>query len=654
MNYILCQKIKDLYTKSGDALVEEMKKTILADEELRDVFYETDEADESGFNPREVRSWEKSIPCLIKLLYDNGYGEIYAVLEYSIPNLAERMDVVLVGQGQDCKLQIVIVELKQWDRILTGDELLTALKSLGLSFYPTDVIIPQDRKKTRNHPCGQLITYSKLITQHHNKYQEQPFGVATLGYLHKFPRTHKDDLFNGGYECYRKIYEKKIFVQGEEAELINYLSKYLKKNDCGLSYNDFLIGDYSNSLDTFSKIKDFSKENVALIKGQRKAIVDINKAFRKNENAKDGDKKKIVFLISGGPGSGKTVLALHMFIKYSAARYKGNRTNVMYSTVNRTLQAILSSKFQDTGFPPLTYDVVDKKNKKNKKKWNIVDEAQRLNNVENNLKRLIADSEYLAIFQDDKQIVRPSEQGNKKIIKEIIDKENIDNSIQVVDIQLKDNVRNGSNNDFLSIIDDCLEDGQVPERHYAIKKYIIDTTHTLDEIEEILKNHQKRDKTIRCKWLAPFCWNWSKNININDVVIDSKLNGGKAFLRPWNPYDTREQAKWYECKNPEDLKQIGCVYTSQGLDFDYIGLIWWDDLVWRADKWICYKEKSKDRAFDNENKKNNYGLSDNQVLQLFKNTYRILLTRATKGIYIWFKDPETKAHFIHFTSKILT
>lgn len=99
----------------------------------------------------------------------------------------------------------------------------------------------------------------------------------------------------------------------------------------------------------------------------------------------------------------------------------------------------------------------------------------------------------------------------------------------------------------------------------------------------------------------------------------------------FNQYD------WYL----DSTDRVGCIYTAQGLGFDYVGFIWWDDLVWRGDHWEYHIDKVT--RYDYQLKKSIRSSTGNESLLL--NIYRVMLTRAKKGLRIWFKDGETKRHF---------
>ena len=145
-----------------------------------------------------------------------------------------------------------------------------------------------------------------------------------------------------------------------------------------------------------------------------------------------------------------------------------------------------------------------------------------------------------------------------------------------------------------------------------------------------------------------------------DITIP---DNGYVFEKQWNPLN--HQYEWYI----NSIERVGCIYTAQGLGFDYVGLLWMDDLVWRTDHWEYNINKITDNdtnmlkksIINLENEKrifeNKYGKlpdSTNRKIDIYiedaekvlLNIYRVLLTRAKKGIFIWFKDEETKEHFI--------
>jgi hypothetical protein len=102
---------------------------------------------------------------------------------------------------------------------------------------------------------------------------------------------------------------------------------------------------------------------------------------------------------------------------------------------------------------------------------------------------------------------------------------------------------------------------------------------------------------------------------------------------PWEKKD--EFWKW--ATDPSGMEQVGTVYTAQGFEFDYIGVIFGPDLVWREKEgWLSVPDKS----FDSQVLRRNQKLTDH-----LKHVYRVLMSRAHKGVYLYFMDRETETYF---------
>jgi len=108
---------------------------------------------------------------------------------------------------------------------------------------------------------------------------------------------------------------------------------------------------------------------------------------------------------------------------------------------------------------------------------------------------------------------------------------------------------------------------------------------------------------------AGFCWKWSLARGIPKATLWAHSPGG--------------------------IDQIGCIYTAQGFEFDYVGVIFGEDLVYRFDRqdWIG----DKGQSFDNVVRR-----SGGKFIDLVKSTYRVLLSRGMKGCYVYFMDKETE------------
>jgi len=116
------------------------------------------------------------------------------------------------------------------------------------------------------------------------------------------------------------------------------------------------------------------------------------------------------------------------------------------------------------------------------------------------------------------------------------------------------------------------------------------------------------------------------------------------FKRPWNarhdatrlPPSIPKAQLW--AYDPNGISQIGCIYTAQGFEFDYVGVIIGEDLIHDLDsgKWMGKRENSADPVVKR---------SKDKFLELTKNTYRVLLSRGLKGCYVHFINKDTERFF---------
>jgi uncharacterized protein len=83
---------------------------------------------------------------------------------------------------------------------------------------------------------------------------------------------------------------------------------------------------------------------------------------------------------------------------------------------------------------------------------------------------------------------------------------------------------------------------------------------------------------------------------------------------------------------------VGCVYTAQGFEYDFAGVIFGRDLVWRPRQgWVGQPEYSHDTIVKRAAKSD-----PARFTALVKNTYRVLLTRGLRGCAVYFEDEQTR------------
>ena len=137
---------------------------------------------------------------------------------------------------------------------------------------------------------------------------------------------------------------------------------------------------------------------------------------------------------------------------------------------------------------------------------------------------------------------------------------------------------------------------------------------------------------------AGFCWPWSDPRRDGSLVSDVTIGD---WSRPWNLKSERSvggappSSLW--ATDPAGFGQVGCVYTAQGFEYDWNGVIIGRDLVWRGDRWVAQREFNKDPDFRNRN-----AVDDATFDRLVRHVYKVLLTRGMIGTLIYSADEETR------------
>jgi hypothetical protein len=210
---------------------------------------------------------------------------------------------------------------------------------------------------------------------------------------------------------------------------------------------------------------------------------------------------------------------------------------------------------------------------------------------------------------------------------------------RIFDYKLEAQFRCNGSDGFINWVNNTLEIERTANVIWNLNDaFEFDIVVTPHALEDRIKSAAQNGHTARVT--AGFCWPWSKpkpdGTLINDVVIGQ-------LRRPWNAKpDAGHLAADIPASNvwaydPRGIGQIGCIYTAQGFEFDYVGVIFGTDLVYRHDVgWVGRPNESYDNVVVR---------GGSRFLDLVKNTYRVLLTRGMKGCFVHFLDKETEQFF---------
>ena len=571
-----------------------------------------------GIPDNEKRSWNNSLRFMETALRKSDAPDDCGVLiEYNIPSTSKRIDFIVSGHDENDNANFIIVELKQWDKADATDK--------------EDIVCAYTGGKVREltHPSYQAYSYKKFLSDMNEAIYKRNLKPHSCAYLHNYQRKIPEPLTSVQYQDIIK--DTPIYFSEDAEKLQNFIKKYVGKGK-GM---EILYQIESGKIKPSKKFVEYvssmfdGNEVYTLLDEQKIAYSNIVKYAL---DAKD----KTTIIVNGGPGTGKSVVAMNAFvellkheknIKFIAPNASFRTTIIDMLTRNKKYsKKRVGALFSGSGnFYSSNYNEFD---------VIIVDEAHRLKKKgaymysgNSQVEDMIHASKINVFFIDDMQRIRPDDEGTVDKIKKTasIHKSN------VIDIELKAQFRCAGAEGFINWVTHNLQIEETANfdgwdgGDFDFK--IIDNPHYLYEIIK-----QKNLEGYKARLLAGFAWQWTREQdgNSNAEVFDVDIHE-YDFKMPWN--SRYNQYTWAIDNGKQN--QIGCVHTSQGLEFDYVGVIIGNDL--RYDLITRKIYSSYDDYFDTSGKK---GLKYNnaELTMLIKNIYKVLLSRGMKGCYVFCRD----------------
>lgn len=575
--------------------------------------------------PSEARSWERSIPVLAAALGDAGLGDVEVVLEYGLPLNNKRVDAVLCGTHPTTgEPSYVVVELKQWSQAVPDED---DPELCRVDAYARSVL----------NPCEQARRYCEYIVNFNGALAGHPGRVSGLAYLHNATEAGAASLREGELDDWGLL-----FTEERRGDLITYLRGKLSDQNAGADAADALLAGKpvpSRQLMSVAAKEVRNREQFVLLDEQQVAYRTVVNAVRK---AKQSDHKEVV-VITGGPGSGKSVIALSLLGELyrrgvTALHATGSQsfTKTMRRVAGAQKTEVQSLFKYFNSFMTAERNGLDVL---------ICDEAHRIRETSANrytpakhrtgkpqIEELIDAARVPVFLLDEHQVVRPGELGTVTDIKAAAASKGFDCHV----ISLDGQFRCGGSDAYLRWVVRLLglESGEpvpwIPDDRMHLR-----VAETPQEMEEFLDDQRARGYGARMS--AGYCWPWSKEPKPGDPLPEDVRIGDWA--RPWNLRGDRSlagappAALW--ATDPAGFGQVGCVYTAQGFEYDWSGVIIGPDLVWRDDRWVTDRTRSKDPIFKRST-------PDDDVDRLIRNTYKVLLTRGLVGTVVYSTDRETR------------
>lgn len=594
-------------------------------EKLKGAFF-----DHYRYNPpsSEVMSWKNSLRAMARVAERANLTDHGVIVEYQLPLSSKRLDVMFTGHSAEGRPMATVVELKQWDDALPSP--VPELVSVWVGGGQRDVL----------HPSVQVGQYRRYLVDTHQAFTEGGMGIRAAAYLHNLiydPESELLDVRHAGY-----LNTDPLFAGDQVDELSEWLGEHLAHGG-GIPLIDSVING------KFRPNKKLLSHTAKVIKGEPTYIlldeqkVSFNSVLAGVAEA-HRTQSKSVFLINGGPGTGKSVVALNLVAELSAAGYStlhATGSRAFTGNVRKIVGTKASSQFKYFNSflaeDPDTIDVL------------ICDEAHRIREASHNrftkkadrtnrpqIDELIDVARVSVFFIDDMQVVRPGEIGSSDLIRNAADRA----GAPVQEFELDAQFRCGGSDSFISWIENTLEMRRTADVIWdGDEEFDFDVVDSVEELAALIRQHDTEGSSARL--VAGFCWPWTKPNSDGSLVDDVAIG---SFVMPWN---ARPEAgrlapgipkSDYWATDPGGIDQVGCVYTAQGFEFDYVGVIFGRDLVYRfGEGWVGQPEFSHDSVVRRAS-----GSTDADFTGLIKQTYRVLMTRGLKGCYVYFEDEQTR------------
>ena len=608
-----------VYEDSKRCFVEDIKSNCIADKI-------TAKIRERGINAgheREYISWQNSLQFMRNIVDDNDFDdEVRIAIEYNIPLTSKRVDFIICGADANNNDNVVVVELKQWQKAeVVADDM----------HYCVKTFVGRNNRIVC-HPSYQAYSYACFIRNYSQKVLDDGINLIPCAYLHNYDPDFKQTLSNSIYKEW--VSEAPFFIRNETEQFSAFVKKYVTRRS---SNGDLL---YKIDHGRLKPTKTLQDSLASMVKGNKEFMLLDEQAVCYDmclktmaKCKKDGKKRTIV--IQGGPGTGKSVLAVNLLMEFI-----NKSLNTCYATKNSApreaflsllthsdakkqvnIRQLFRSPFGLSNVPDNTYDCL------------IVDEAHRLVkkmygdwNGENQVKECISASLLSIFLLDEDQAVTVNDIGSIAEISKWC--RELNSTLKMpAEAKLVSQFRCNGSDAYIQFIDDIL---QRTEESVTVSLYELNFDFRIFdsaiELREALR--EKNAINNKSRMVAGYCYDW--NVKHGRGDYDIMLPDG--FKAKWN----LEKDKIWAI-NPNSFEEVGCIHTAQGLEFDYVGVLIGKDLKYDSTSGRIITDK---QAISKDDKSSGIRSCKNEsiVRKLILNTYKTLLTRGQKGCYVYCED----------------
>lgn len=570
----------------------------------------------------EFKAWHNSLGEMARVLRDGDIpGDMGVGIEFGIPQTAKRIDFILSGKAQDDTPHVVIVELKQWStsRISEKDGIIVANRG-----GKAEIEGP--------HPSYQAWSYAALLEGFNEAVYDSGTRLRPCAYLHNY----RDDgiIRNAHYAAY--LEKAPVFLDGE-AELVrlrDFIKQHVRKGD-----NAALLYEIANGRIRPSKM--LADSLAKMLKGNREfVLVDDQKVVYETclaKAAQASDARKQVVIVKGGPGTGKSVVAVNLLVELTkggqvtkyVSKNAAPREVFKHKLAGHLRKVEIGNLFSSSGSfyqsQPNVFDTL------------VVDEAHRLNEKsglygnlgQNQIMELIRSARCTVFFADDDQIVTLSDIGRI----EELERWARAAGAEVTRLELASQFRCAGSDGYIAWLDNFLGIRETANADFDRDSFDFRIVDSPAELHDLIREKNKLNNKARV--VAGYCWDWKSKTNPDAWDIEFPEHGYKA---QWNL--SQDGSLWIIA--PESVEQVGCIHTCQGLELDYVGVIIGPDLRWIDGKPTVFPESRSrmDRSVRGWKTlmKEDPDATRERLELIVRNTYKTLMSRGMKGCYVHIVD----------------
>lgn len=583
----------------------------------------------------EKRSWQHSMMYMSQVLHDPDIPmDAGVAIEFSIPQSAKRVDFIISGLDDEHKHHAVIVELKQWSEVQPVENIEQLIKVGTANMTQRVRTRFQGTLHTTVHPAYQAFSYKTLISDFNANVQDVPIYLKPCAYLHNYENADANDpLFLPHFKEF--IDQAPVFCRGDAKKLQLFIKQFIKTGDSKQTLVYIEEGDIRPS-------KSLQDALSAMLKGKREfMLIDeqevVFQRILASAKSCNEDHRKRVFIIKGGPGTGKTVVAINLLVQLI-------KTGIYcaYVTKNSAPRNVFEVKLVDGAMKKRDVSNLFKSSgafvnaQENVFGALLVDEAHRLNKEtrfgpvvrgENQIKEIVRASCLSVFFIDEAQRVTAQDYGSIPAIKQWANHFHA----EIHEDELFSQFRCNGSDGYLAWLDHVLRIRDTANTSLEGIDYDFKILDSPVELERMVRNKNEIDGKARL--LAGYCWEWEtkKHPELDaDVIVGD-------FAMPWNLSGDKTFAI-----SAGSIDQVGCIHTTQGLEFSYVGVIIGEDLRYEHDEVITdYTKRAKsDKSLSGligpAKKGNKEALAE--IDSIIRNTYRTLMTRGMRGCYVYCVD----------------